>query len=68
MYDIQYVTISMCKLDVGKTIKNVVNTRKGSVLWSSVMNSSGPWLGYRRGARCAGKNGMTHHVHSALNP
>ena len=25
MYDVQYVTISMCRLDVGKTIKNVIN-------------------------------------------
>ena len=39
---------------IGTTIKNVVNTWKGSVLWSSVMNSCGLWLGYRRGARIAG--------------
>ena len=55
VYNVQYETISMCRLGVGKTIKNVINTWKGSVLWSSVMNSGGPWLGYRRGARCAGK-------------
>ena len=63
MYDVQYVTISKCRLGVEKTNKNVINTRKGSVLWSSVMNSSSPW----RGARCTGENGEKHHVHSALN-
>ena len=39
----------------GKTIKNVINTWKGSLLWSSVMNVGGPWPGYRRGARFSGK-------------
>ena len=67
MYDVQYVPISISRLGVGKTIKNNINTRKDSVVWSS-MNSSGPWLGYRRGARCAGKDGEKHKVCSALNP
>ena len=66
MHSVQYVTISMCTLDVAKTIKNVINSWK--VLWSSVMNSVGPWLGYRRGAKYAGKDSEKHHAHNALNP
>ena len=54
-YSRPYVAISMCRLSVDKTIKNVINTCKVSVLWSSVVNLGGPWLGYRRDARCAGK-------------
>ena len=57
------MTISMCRLRVGKTIKNVINILKGSVYWSSVMNLGHTCMGYRRGAKCA-----KHHIHSALNP
>ena len=38
VYNAQFVTISMCRLGVGKTIKNVINTRKCSVIWSPVKN------------------------------
>ena len=48
VYDVQYVTISMCRLGVNRTIKNVINTWKVSVLRSSVMNSSRPWQGYKQ--------------------
>ena len=40
-YRALYATISMYRLGVGKTVKNVINTWKGSVLWFSVMNSVG---------------------------
>ena len=55
VYDVQYVTISMCRLGVGKTIKNIINTRKGWVLGPFNVNSAGPWLGYRRGVKYAGE-------------
>ena len=32
------------------------------------LNSGGSWLGYRRGARSAGKDGEKHHLHSDLYP
>ena len=67
-YDEEYMIVSICRLGVGKTTKNSINIRKDSVLWSSVTNSGGPWVGYRRGARCAGRDGEKHQVYSALNP
>ena len=57
----------MCRLGVSKTVKNILNTRKGSVLWSSVMNSGGSWLGSGAVPYVQGKDGEKHHVHSALN-
>ena len=67
MHNVQYVTVSMCRVGVGKTFQNAINTCKCSVLWSSVMNSGGPRLGYRRGADVQGKDGKKHYVHGALN-
>ena len=50
-YDVQYVTISMCR-------QNVVNrptVYEKIRYFGPLMNSDGPWLGYRCGASCSEK-------------
>ena len=62
------MTIPVRRLSVSKTVKNVVNPRRGSVIWSPVMSSGGLWLGYSGAARnVQGKDGEKHHIHSALS-
>ena len=74
--------LSSTVIDVRRTVRNHFNVQtrcgqnylefrkymKRSVLWSSIMNSGGLWLGYKRGVRLQGLDGEKHHVHSALNP